>query len=91
MTTHRLLSRAVAAALNRREFLAAAAAATAAASLPVPALAAAPIDRPQPLEDWTIDDMWGVYPRYAEPIGYGSPVDAPLVAAANSVDAAFAV
>ena len=22
------------------------------------------------LTDWHIDDMWGVHPRYAEPIGY---------------------
>jgi hypothetical protein len=25
------------------------------------------------LADWTIDDQWGVWPRYAEPIGYASP------------------
>ena len=43
--------------LDRREFIAGAGAVAAVAALP--------------LADWTIDDMWGVYPRYAEPIGYG--------------------
>ncbi len=38
-----------------------------AASLPAAGAAAVLLD------DWTIDDMWGVYPRPSEPIGYGRP------------------
>jgi hypothetical protein len=32
------------------------------------------------LADWHIDDMWGVYPRYAEPIAYGRPATDDAVA-----------
>ena len=90
MNGRRPVSRAVSAALTRRELIAGAGAVAAATALPLGVLAsAAPAPR-QRLEDWTIDDMWGVYPRYAEPIGYGRRRDEPLVAA-NDVDAAFVV
>lgn len=42
-----------------------------------------------PLTDWTIDDMWGVYPRYAEPIGFGRPEARAEMAATGSIDALF--
>ena len=63
--------------LDRREFIVAAGA-IAVAYAPLAAIvqaAAAPANAAQPvlLDDWTIDDMWGVYPRYSEPIGYGRP------------------
>jgi len=42
------------------------------------------------LADWTIDDMWGVYPRPSEPIGYGRPRgDGELLAAVQPVDLQF--
>lgn len=25
------------------------------------------------LSDWSIDDVWGLYPRYSAPIGFGRP------------------
>jgi hypothetical protein len=33
--------------------------------------APAPYSKSGPLSDWTVDDMTGAYPRYAESIGYG--------------------
>lgn len=45
---------------------------------------------PPPLDDWTIDDMWGVCPRPSEPIGYGRPHgDGELIAAIHPADAAL--
>lgn len=80
--------------IDRRTFVGALAAVSAVSLLPSashavgafgPAGAASPL-----LSDWTIDDMWGVYPRYADPIAYGrpatdvdvavDPIDAQLVA-----------
>jgi len=29
---------------------------------------------PELLADWTIDDMFGVWPRYADPIPHGHPL-----------------
>lgn len=63
--------------LDRREFIGAAGAAVAAACLPVALAVGAPAvgsvaPRAQ-LADWHIDDMWGVYPRPHEAIGYGRP------------------
>jgi hypothetical protein len=53
---------------DRREFLAAAAGAAAVAYLPFGAAVAAPAvgaEHPKELlADWSIDDQWGVYPRY---------------------------
>jgi hypothetical protein len=82
--------------IDRRELIVAAVAA-AVAYQPLAALAggaappvgasAAPAAR---LDDWTIDDMWGVHPRPHEAIGYGRPRgDGELLAAVAPVDAAF--
>jgi hypothetical protein len=80
---------------NRREFmLAAGAAAVAYAPLMSLASGASAVGAPQPsappLEDWTIDDMWGVWPRYAEAIGFAPPPEAaPALAHVAAVDLAF--
>ncbi|HEY3518511.1 MAG TPA: hypothetical protein VGL98_15790 [Gammaproteobacteria bacterium] len=62
---------------DRREFIVGAGALTAVAYLPVALAAAEPaVGASSPratLTDWHIDDMWGVYPRPSEPIGYGRP------------------
>jgi hypothetical protein len=82
--------------LDRREFMVAAGA-TAVAFAPFAALAQAapqvPATAPRAdlLADWTIDDMWGVYPRPHEPIGYGRPrEDGELLAAVDPVDPVYA-
>jgi hypothetical protein len=78
---------------DRREILAAAASAAAVACLPFPSLAtptlgAAPTC--EPLADWSIDDQWGVVPRWdaipcsvqhrADPASeLMNPADAPFV------------
>jgi hypothetical protein len=80
--------------LDRREFIAGAGAVAAAACLPValavtePAVGAA---TPRAtLADWHVDDMWGVYPRPSEAIGYGRPHgDGELVAAVRPADLPF--
>lgn len=63
--------------LDRRDFIVGAGAAAAAACLPVALATRAPsVGTATPratLTDWHIDDMWGVYPRPSEPIGYGRP------------------
>ena len=82
--------------LDRREFIVAAGAAAAAACLPValvavspPAGAAAPRIA---LDDWHVDDMWGIYPRPHEAIGYGRPHgDGELVAGVHPADRGFLV
>lgn len=79
--------------IDRRVFLGSGAAVCAVSLLPLPAYAvpssADPAHgMPKMLTDWTIDDMWGVYPRYSDPIGYGRPQSDVLVAAAP-VDAGF--
>jgi hypothetical protein len=81
-------------ALDRREFIVAAGAAAAVACLPVALAVASPaVGATTPravLEDWHVDDMWGVYPRPSEPIGYGRPHgDGELVAAVHPADAQF--
>jgi hypothetical protein len=72
--------------LDRRAFVVSAGACVIAASLPALTIAAvgdaavtgAAAER---LADWSIDDMWGVYPRPAQAIGFGRPrTSAPLVA-----------
>ena len=82
--------------LDRREFIAGAGAVAATACLPVALAAAEPaVGDATPratLADWHIDDMWGVYPRPSEPIGYGRPHgDGELVATASvaAADSAF--
>ncbi len=80
--------------LDRREFLVGAGAAIAASALPVAlAVAAPPAGDTTPraqLADWHIDDMWGVYPRPSEAIGYGRPPgDGELVVAVHAIDLQF--
>jgi hypothetical protein len=80
--------------LDRREFIVNAGAVGLAASLPIALAAAEPVvGEPAPratLTDWHIDDMWGVYPRPSEPIGYGRPrEDGTVVAAAQPADLQF--
>ena len=80
--------------LDRREFMVTAGAAAAAACLPVALAVASPaVGDATPhaqLADWTIDDMWGVYPRPSEPIGYARPHgDGELHAAVQPADWQF--
>lgn len=81
-------------AMNRREFIGSAALVAggiaASAVLPWPSPANAdPVEMtPERLGDWTVDDMWGVWPRYADPIGYGRPARE-TVAAAGSIEELF--
>ena len=82
------------ATLDRREFIVGAGALAIAASLPVALLVAEPVvgdATPRAtLTDWHIDDMWGVYPRPHEAIGYGRPHgDGELVAAVQPADLQF--
>lgn len=62
---------------DRRELIIGAGALAMAASLPVALAAAEPaVGDATPrakLTDWHIDDMWGVYPRPSEAVGYGRP------------------
>jgi hypothetical protein len=80
--------------LDRREFVVGVGAVAAAACLPVALATAAPavgdaVPRAT-LADWHVDDMWGVYPRPSEPIGYGRPHgDGELVAAVAAADLQF--
>ena len=80
--------------IDRREFIVSAGALAVAASLPVALAAAAPaVGDATPratLTDWHVDDMWGVYPRPSEPIGYGRPHgDGELVASVAAADLPF--
>ena len=80
--------------LDRREFLVGAGATLVASALPLAlAVAAPPTGDPTPraqFADWHIDDMWGVYPRPSEAIGYGRPRgDGELVASLDAVDLQF--
>ena len=79
---------------DRREFIAGAGAATLTACLPIAGATAEPAVGEAPpratLTDWHIDDMWGVYPRPSEPIGYGRPQgDGELLAAVHPADLQF--
>jgi hypothetical protein len=51
---------------DRREILAAAAGAAAVACVPFSSLATPALRKPrvEPLADWSIDDQWGVVPRW---------------------------
>lgn len=53
-----------------------------------PQFAPAPYSKSGPLSDWTVDDMTGAYPRYAESIGYCHPHDSG-VGFANPLDHLF--
>ena len=80
--------------LDRREFLVGAGSAVVASALPLTLAVAAPSTgdaTPRALlADWHIDDMWGVYPRPHEAIGYGRPRgDGELVADVHAVDLPF--
>lgn len=82
--------------IDRRELLIGAGAAIAVAALP--AAIAAELPRAggalavAPLADWHVDDMWGVYPRPSEPIGYGRPQgDGERLAAVHPADLPFLV
>ena len=59
---------------GRREFIATVGATAAGALAPTVATAFTSADSgPAALLDWTIDDMFGVWPRYADPIPHGRP------------------
>jgi hypothetical protein len=79
---------------SRRELIAAAAGAAAVAYLPLGALAAAApavgaTQRDDLLADWTIDDQWGVYPRY-DAIPFAPPQhEDPRLAAVHPADLQF--
>jgi len=78
---------------DRREILAAAASAAAIACLPFPSLAAPTLgaERREPLADWSIDDQWGIVPRWdAIPSVPRHEADARL-AAVQPIDAPFLV
>ena len=80
--------------LDRRELIAGVGALAAVACLPVALAAAEPaVGDATPratLADWHIDDMWGVYPRPHEAIGYGRPHgDGELVAGILPADWQF--
>ena len=81
--------------VDRREFMLGAAVATVALSpltLGVRRVLAAEGDMPaaSALADWSVDDMWTGFPRYAEAIGYPGPDAAPEIAAlADPVDRPF--
>lgn len=85
--------------LDRRTFIAGGAAAAVAisplAQAVAAALPAAPSNAGAPhaiLDDWTIDDMWGVHPRPHEPIGFGRPRgDGELMAGVAPADEPFLV
>jgi hypothetical protein len=82
--------------LDRREFLAGAGALAAAACMPVALATAVPlvgeVTPRATLGDWHVDDMWGVYPRPSEPIGYGRPHgDGELLASVHPADLQFLV
>ena len=79
---------------DRREILAAAAGAAAVACLPFPSLATPALGAArarEPLADWSIDDQWGVVPRWeaipctvqhnanVAPLGLAHPADALFV------------
>jgi hypothetical protein len=80
--------------LNRREFLGATGAALVASALPLTlavAVPAAGATLPRAtLADWHVDDMWGVYPRPSEAIGYSRPHgDGELIAGVHPADLQF--
>jgi hypothetical protein len=76
---------------DRREILAAAAGATAIACLPLPSLATPTLgaERREPLADWSIDDQWGVVPRWDAIPTVPQHRDDARLAAAHPADARF--
>jgi hypothetical protein len=82
--------------LDRRVFLVGAGALAAATCLPFALAVAEPaVGAATPratLADWHVDDMWGMYPRPSEPIGYGRPRgDGELVADVHPADLQYVV
>lgn len=82
--------------VDRREFLVGAGAVVVAGALPLTLAVATPpsgdVTPRAQLADWHIDDMWGVYPRPHEAIGYGRPRgDGELIAGVHAVDLQFVV
>ena len=79
---------------DRREFIAAAVGTAAVAYLPFGSLAASAVgatQRTELLADWSIDDQWGVYPRWdAIPCAPQHRED-PRLAAVHPVDVPFLV
>jgi hypothetical protein len=80
-------------AWGRREFLAAAAGTAAVAYLPFGAVVAAPsigaTRNQEVLADWSIDDQWGVYPRYDALASAPRQHDEQRLAAVHPADLAF--
>jgi 3'-phosphoadenosine 5'-phosphosulfate sulfotransferase (PAPS reductase)/FAD synthetase len=78
---------------DRREILAAAAGAAAVAGLPFSSFATPALGAPrvQPLADWTIDDQWGVVPRWDAIPCVPQHRDDARLAFAHPVDRAFLV
>jgi hypothetical protein len=78
---------------DRREILAAAAAAAAAAGLPFSSFATPTLGAPsvEPLADWSIDDQWGVVPRWDSIPCVPRQSDDARLAALASCDAPFLV
>jgi hypothetical protein len=63
--------------LSRRELLSTAGAVAATVLLPLPAASSPPLaTRGARVTDWRAEDVWGLYPRYAEPIDFARPRDA---------------
>jgi hypothetical protein len=76
---------------DRREVLALAAAGAAVACLPLRSFATPALGAPrvEPLADWSIDDQWGVVPRWDAIPSVPRHRDDARVAAAHPADAAF--
>jgi hypothetical protein len=76
---------------DRREILAAAASAAAIACLPFPSLATPTLgaEEREPLADWSIDDQWGVVPRWDAIPSLPHHRDDASVAGVHPADARF--
>jgi hypothetical protein len=76
---------------DRREILAAAAGAAAIACLPFPSLATPTLgaEPSEPLVDWSIDDQWGVVPRWDAIPSVPRHLDDARVAGVHPADARF--
>lgn len=78
---------------DRREVLALAAAGAAVACLPFASLATPALGAPrfEPLADWSIDDQWGVVPRWDAIPSVPQHRDDERIALARSADVGFLV
>ena len=76
---------------DRRQVLAAAAAAAAVASVPFGSFATPALGAPrvEPVADWSIDDQWGVVPRWDAIPSVPQHRDDARVALVHPVDRAF--